>query len=220
MKRRERAAKVLEILRQGNPEPRTELHYSSPWQLLVAAVLSAQAIDSQVNKVTKTLFAKYPGPAEIAALTPEQLAEEIKSLGLYHNKARHLVATARLVVSAYGGRLPGTRAGLQSLPGVGRKTANIILSTVFGLPALAVDTHVFRVAGRLGLAQGRTPEETERQLMRVIPRNLWTSTHHWLVLHGRYVCQARRPRCRDCPLCSYCQYYSDNSGSVDNLPSR
>lgn len=208
MKRRERAAKVLEILRQANPDPQTELQYSSPWQLLVAAVLSAQSADSQVNKVTKTLFAKYPGPAEIAALTPEQLAEEIKSLGLYHNKARHLVATARLIVSAYGGQLPGTRAGLQALPGVGRKTANVILSTVFSQPALAVDTHVFRVAGRLGLAQGRTPEVTERQLTRVIPRKLWTAAHHWLVLHGRYVCLARRPHCHICPLCSYCLYFA------------
>ncbi len=199
---------MLEILRQANPYPQTELRFSSPWQLLVAAVLSAQSTDIQVNKVTAALFAGYPGPAEMAALREEQLAEEIKSLGLYRHKAKYLLATARLLVEKYGGRVPKSRAELQSLPGVGRKTANVVLSTAFGVPALAVDTHVYRVAGRLGLAQGRTPEETERQLTRVIPREMWTSAHHWLVLHGRYICLARRPRCRSCPLCTHCDYYA------------
>jgi endonuclease-3 len=212
MKRGERAVRILEILREANPNPQTELKFSSPWQLLVAAVLSAQSTDTQVNKVTAGLFARYPGPAEMAALTEEQLASEIKTLGLYRHKSRYLLATAQLIMGRFSGKVPSTREELQSLPGVGRKTANVVLSTAFSVPALAVDTHVYRVAGRLGLAKAHTPEEAERQLTRVIPRHLWTSAHHWLVLHGRYVCLARRPRCRNCPLCSYCRYYSEKNG--------
>ena len=203
--------KVLEILRKANPNPQTELKFASPWQLLVAAVLSAQSTDVQVNKVTSALFARYPGPAEMAALTEEQLASEIKTLGLYRHKSRYLLATAQLIMERFNGKVPSRREELQSLPGVGRKTANVILAAAFSVPALAVDTHVFRVAGRLGLAKAHTPEEAERQLTRVIPRHLWTNAHHWLVLHGRYVCLARRPRCGICPLCSFCCYYSEEN---------
>jgi len=220
MKRSERAAKVLEVLRASNPSPQTELEFSSPWQLLVAAILSAQSTDVQVNKVTAALFVRYPGPADLAALTEEQLASEIKTLGLYRHKSKYLLATARLVMERFGGTVPKERAKLQSLPGVGRKTANVILSTAFCIPALAVDTHVFRVAGRLGLAEARTPEGTERQLTRIIPRDLWTSAHHWLVLHGRYVCLARRPRCQSCLLSSSCRYYQDNNRRQAAFPGQ
>jgi len=214
MKRKERASKILQILREGNPHPQTELRFSTPWQLLVATVLSAQSTDKQVNKVTETLFAKFPTAAEMAALTAEQLAAEIKSIGLYRHKSKYLVAAAQTVRDEYAGQVPKTRAELQSLPGVGRKTANVILSNAFGIPALAVDTHVFRVAGRLGLVKAHTPEEAERQLTRVIPREQWSSAHHWLILHGRYLCVARRPRCPICPLSAHCQYCSLNKGQT------
>lgn len=213
MKRTERAKAIFTALKQENPHPDTELNYETPWQLLAAAMLSAQSTDKQVNKVTAGLFEKYPGPAEIAALTPDELAEEIKTLGLFRNKSKHLVAAAHAVVENHGGQVPNAREKLQELPGVGRKTANVVLANAFGIPALAVDTHVFRVANRIGLAKAKTPEETEKQLMRAIPKEMWADAHHWLILHGRYVCTARSPRCPECVISKYCQYYEKQSKS-------
>jgi endonuclease-3 len=212
LKRRgEQAAAVLSALAETNPRPHTELHYRTPWQLLVAAVLSARTTDRQVNQVTARLFAKYPGPADIAALTPEELAEEIKNIGLFRNKSRHLVTAARAVLDRHGGQVPGTVEELMTLPGVGRKTANVVVSNAFNVPALAVDTHVFRVARRLGLARSKTPEKVERQLTRIIPREMWSDAHHWLILHGRYTCTARSPRCAECPVSSACDHYRTGS---------
>jgi endonuclease III len=205
--RKEKAAFILNVLRELNPEPATELNYATPWQLLVAAVLSAQSTDKQVNKVTAALFRKFPGPAELAELEPEELAGEIKTLGLFRNKSKHLVAAAKVVVSEYNGQVPAIFEQLQKLPGVGRKTANVVLANAFGIPALAVDTHVFRVANRTGLAKAKSPEETEKQLTRAIPRELWASAHHWLILHGRYTCTARNPRCLQCPVAIHCDDY-------------
>lgn len=216
MRRKEKAAYILAILRENNPHPATELNYATPWQLLTAAVLSAQSTDRQVNRVTADLFEKYPGPAEMAALTPEELAVEIKSLGLFRNKSRHLVEAARVLLEKYGGIVPDTREGLMSLPGVGRKTANVVLANAFGIPALAVDTHVFRVANRLGLARAKKPEETEQQLTRVIPRENWADAHHWLILHGRYICTARNPQCPYCPISQYCEYDKKNSKNMQS----
>ncbi len=208
LKQRKRQARmVLSALAAANPHPRTELRYRTPWQLLVAAVLSAQTTDRQVNRVTEQLFAKYPGPEEMAALTPEALAEEIKNVGLFRAKSRHLVAAAKTVVECYGGKVPSATEELMSLPGVGRKTANVVISNAFGVPALAVDTHVFRVANRLGLAQAKTPEEAESQLTGIIPREMWSDAHHWLILHGRYTCTARSPRCEQCPVSTACDHY-------------
>ncbi|MDW7652267.1 MAG: endonuclease III [Bacillota bacterium] len=208
MKRKDRAEAILSVLKRQNPNPGTELNYETPWQLLAAAVLSAQSTDKQVNKVTETLFKKYPGPAEIAALTPDQLAEEIRTLGLFRNKSKHLVAAASAIMTEHAGEVPQNRDALQALPGVGRKTANVVLANAFGIPALAVDTHVFRVANRTGLAKAKTPEQVEKQLMRAIDRPLWADAHHWLILHGRYVCTARSPRCPACPVNIHCQYFS------------
>lgn len=207
MTRKERARVIFEILAELNPNPKTELNYETAWQLLAAAMLSAQSTDKQVNKVTSKLFHKFPGPAEIAMLEPEQLAEEIKTLGLFRNKSKHLVAAAHAVLAQHGGEVPQNREDLQALPGVGRKTANVILANAFNIPALAVDTHVFRVANRLGLAKAKTPEVVEQQLMRAIPRVLWPAAHHWLILHGRYTCVARTPKCPACPISEHCHQY-------------
>jgi endonuclease-3 len=204
--RKEKAKEILALLNEENPHPVTELSYKTPWQLLVATVLSAQSTDKQVNKVTAALFQKFPEPAAMAQLQPEELAEEIKTLGLFRNKSKHLVATAKALMEKYGGEVPATLSELQELPGVGRKTANVVLASAFGIPALAVDTHVFRVANRTGLAKAKTPEETEKQLTRAIARELWADAHHWLILHGRYICVARNPRCLQCPIFNYCNY--------------
>lgn len=207
MKRKDKASRIIEILQESNPKPATELHYETPWQLLVAAVLSAQATDKQVNKITEQLFKDYPEPADIAAVTAEELAEKIKSIGLFRNKSKNLVAAARDVLDKFNGQVPQTRDELQSLPGVGRKTANVVLANAFGIPALAVDTHVYRVANRTGLAKAKTPEETEKQLTKIIPDKLWGDAHHWLILHGRYICVARNPKCGICPISIHCKYY-------------
>jgi len=197
----------LAELAKLNPQPQTELNFETPWQLLVAAVLSAQSTDKQVNKVTASLFAKYPNPADIAALTPDELAQEVRNVGLFRNKSKHLVAAARAIMEQHNGDVPQTFTELASLPGVGRKTANVVQSVAFGIPALAVDTHVFRVANRLGLAKAKTPEGTEQQLTWAIPRALWSDAHHWLILHGRYTCVARKPKCTICPVNDHCLYF-------------
>ncbi|MBE3591246.1 MAG: endonuclease III, partial [Firmicutes bacterium] len=199
-----RHREILERLRALYPNPKTALHWTTPFELLVATMLSAQSTDARVNQVTARLFPKYRTPADFAALSPEALAEEIRDVGLFRTKAAHIVEASRLILERHGGEVPGEREALEALPGVGRKTANVVLANAFGVPAIAVDTHVFRVANRLGLARARTPEETERQLMRRIPKKDWADAHHWLIYHGRRVCHARRPRCEACALADLC----------------
>jgi endonuclease III len=205
-KRQALAESVFERLAAANPEPKGELEYVNPFTLLVAVVLSAQATDAGVNKATKALFAVADTPEKMLALGEEKLAERIKTIGLYRAKARHIIALSRTIVDEYGGHTPKDRAALESLPGVGRKTANVVLNTAFGAPTIAVDTHVFRVANRLGVAPGKTPREVEDELMRVIPERFLRHAHHWLILHGRYVCRARTPLCGSCLLNDLCLY--------------
>ncbi len=193
-------------LAAANPEPRGELEYADPFTLLVAVVLSAQATDAGVNKATKALFPVADTPEKMVALGEERLAERIRTIGLYRAKARHIVALSRAILEQYGGETPRDRAALETLPGVGRKTANVVLNTAFGEPTVAVDTHVFRVANRLGIATGATPRAVEDELLLVIPTRFLGHAHHWLILHGRYVCKARRPLCGSCVLCDICPY--------------
>ena len=195
---------LLRALDALYPDPRTELDHQSPWELLVATILSAQSTDKGVNQATPALFARYPDPQSMALATPEELEPFISRLGLYHNKAKSLAATAREIVSRFGGQVPATREALMTLPGVGRKTANVVLSNAYGIPAFAVDTHVFRVSQRLGLASGKSVDHIEEQLMAAIPESLWTRAHHWLILHGRRVCMARNPACARCTLKALC----------------
>ena len=193
-------------LRAANPAPRSELHYRNTFELLVAVVLSAQATDASVNKVTPALFAAAPDARAMAALGAEGIAAHIRSIGLYRTKANNVAALSALLLQRHDGQVPGTRDALEALPGVGRKTANVVLNIAFGEPTLAVDTHIFRVANRLGLAPGKTPLEVERGLLAVVPARDLHDAHHWLILHGRYVCKARRPECWRCALSDLCPY--------------
>ena len=192
--------------RRSTPSRAGNSTYINPFTLLVAVVLSAQATDAGVNKATKALFAVADTPETMVALGEEGLAERIRTIGLYRAKARHIIALSRTIVEKYGGETPRNRAALEALPGVGRKTANVVLNTAFGEPTVAVDTHVFRVANRLGIAPGKTPREVEDELMQVIPERFLRHAHHWLILHGRYVCKARLPRCGACVLNDICPY--------------
>ncbi len=193
-------------LQADNPAPRSELEYSTPFELLVAVLLSAQATDVGVNKATRRLFAVANTPQAILALGQEGLESYIQTIGLYRSKARHLLATCRILVERHGGEVPRTREALEALPGVGRKTANVILNVAFGEPTIAVDTHIFRVCNRTGLAPGKTPLEVERKLLERVPEKYLQHAHHWLVLLGRYVCQARKPRCWECKVARWCDY--------------
>jgi endonuclease-3 len=193
-------------LKAANPQPVTELEYTSAFELLCAVLLSAQATDISVNKATRALFRVANTPQKMLNLRLVGLEAHIKSIGLYHSKARHLLQTCHILVDQYGGAVPRTREALQALPGVGRKTANVVLNVAFGEPTLAVDTHIFRLANRTGLAPGKTPLEVEQKLLQRIPAAYLKDAHHWLVLHGRYVCQARKPRCWQCALTRYCDY--------------
>ncbi len=199
---------MFERLRAANPHPQTELEYSTPFELLVAVILSAQATDKSVNIATRKLFKAANTPQAILALGVEGLSEYVRSIGLYQGKARNIVATCRSLLEQHGGRVPEDRASLEALPGVGRKTANVILNTAFGQPTLAVDTHVFRVANRTGLAPGKTVREVEDRLLRVVPQEFLRDAHHWLILHGRYTCKARNPDCPSCPIADLCDYRS------------
>ncbi|MCX7961001.1 MAG: endonuclease III [Burkholderiales bacterium] len=201
-KRRELFAR----LRAANPEPRSELVYRTPFELLVAVVLSAQATDRSVNAATERLFRVANTPQAIVALGEEKLAGYIRSIGLYRTKAKNIVALSRLLLERHGAEVPRTRAELEALPGVGRKTANVVLNVAFGEPTVAVDTHIFRVANRTGLAPGRTPAEVERSLLAATPPEFLRHAHHWLILHGRYVCTARRPKCPRCPIRDLCAW--------------
>lgn len=193
-------------LAQANPHPTTELEYGSPYQLLVAVVLSAQATDKSVNLATRGLFATAPTPEAMLGLGEDGVAEHIRTIGLYRNKARNTVALSRMLLERYAGEVPHDRAALEALPGVGRKTANVVLNTVFGDPVMAVDTHIFRLANRTGLAPGKDVIAVEKALMRRIPRQYLRDAHHWLILHGRYVCTARRPRCGECIVRDLCDF--------------
>ncbi len=197
---------VLTALARCYPDARCALRYRNPFELLVATILSAQSTDSTVNKVTPRLFSRFPDPQALAAAEVEEIEECIRECGLYRMKARNIRAACQMLVERHGGEVPCDREALERLPGVGRKTANVVLSNAFGVPAIAVDTHVFRVANRLGLADARDPRETERQLMERIPREHWSQAHHWLIHHGRQVCRARRPNCTACALVPWCRY--------------
>ena len=197
---------IFERLRAANPQPTTELEYSTPFELLVAVMLSAQATDKSVNLATRKLFAVANTPQAILALGQKGLESYIKTIGLYQTKAKNLIETCRILIERYGGEVPRDREALQSLPGVGRKTANVVLNTAFGEPTIAVDTHVFRVANRTGLAPGKDVLEVERKLERFTPEEFKRNCHHWLILHGRYVCVARNPKCPRCIIRDLCEY--------------
>jgi len=204
-----KAAKVRAIyerLRDANPEPRTELEYRTPFELLVAVILSAQATDKSVNRVTPRLFRVAPTPQKVVALGIEGLSEHIKTIGLYNSKAKNIIAASRILVEQHGGKVPRDREALEALPGVGRKTANVVMNSAFGEPTIAVDTHIFRVANRTRLAPGDSVREVEDKLMRVTPEEFRRDAHHWLILHGRYVCKARRPDCPRCLIADLCEY--------------
>ena len=191
-------------LKAANPAPQTELAFSSVFELLAAVLLSAQATDVSVNKATRALFALAPTPKKMLALGVAGVEAHIRSIGLFHTKAKNLVETCRILIEAHGGEVPRTREALQALPGVGRKTANVVLNVAFGEAAMAVDTHIFRVGNRTGLAPGKNPLEVEMQLMKRIPPAYLVDAHHWLILHGRYVCQARKPLCAVCGVARWC----------------
>lgn len=197
---------IYERLRRHNPKPETELRYTNPFELLVSVILSAQATDVGVNKATEKLYALANTPQAILELGPRRLKDCIRTIGLYNNKAENILKTCRLLMERHGGEVPRTREELEALPGVGRKTANVILNTAFGEPTIAVDTHIFRVANRTGLAKGRTPREVENRLVRLTPGEFRKDAHHWLILHGRYTCVARTPRCPACVIADLCEY--------------
>lgn len=198
--------RIFERLKAANPTPTTELIYRTPFQLLVAVILSAQATDKSVNKATEKLFKIAATPQAILKLGEKGLKNYIKSIGLFNSKAKNIMETCRLLVERHKGKVPDSREDLEALPGVGRKTANVILNTAFGQPTIAVDTHIFRVANRIGLAAARTPLAVEKQLLETVPRQYLHDAHHWLILHGRYVCMARKPLCSSCIIRDLCEY--------------
>ena len=205
MNKQKRTA-IFSKLRDLDPNPDTELHYHSPFQLLISVILSAQATDVSVNKATDKLYPVASTPESILALGVDKLTPYIKTIGLYNNKASNIIKTCRILIHEHDSEVPRTREALERLPGVGRKTANVVLNTAFGEPTIAVDTHIFRVCNRTGLAKGKTPIAVERGLMRTTPEEFRKDAHHWLILHGRYVCQARKPLCGSCPIIDWCEY--------------
>ncbi|MBR1834588.1 MAG: endonuclease III [Bacteroidales bacterium] len=218
MTQKERYERMIAYFEEARPTAQSELKYENPFQLLVAVILSAQCTDKRVNMTTPALFAAYPDAATMAQATPEEIFEYIHSISYPHNKSKHLAGMARKLMEDFGGEVPSDVDELQTLPGVGRKTANVIASVVFNLPALAVDTHVFRVANRIGLTRNsKNPLQTERELVKHIPEEKIPIAHHWLILHGRYVCQARKPHCAECGLTELCLWYQ-KSASKKNTP--
>jgi len=203
-KRRE----IFERLRASNPSPTTELAYRSPFELLIAVILSAQATDKGVNKATEKLFAVANNPEAMLGLGEEGIREHIRTIGLFNTKAKNILASCERIIRLHRGEVPRDRSSLEALPGVGRKTANVILNTAFGEPTIAVDTHIFRVANRTGLAPGKNVREVEDRLLRWVPEPFRKDAHHWLILHGRYICVARKPRCAQCPIDDLCEYRS------------
>jgi endonuclease III len=204
---------IFAQLRAANPNPTTELEYRTPFELLVAVVLSAQATDRSVNLATRKLFAVAGTPAAIAALGEEGLVPYIQAIGLFRTKAKNVARLAQILVEQHGGEVPRSREALQALPGVGRKTANVVLNTAFGEPTIAVDTHIFRVANRTGLAPGKNVDEVERRLEKFVPDEFRKDAHHWLILHGRYVCKARKPECWRCTIAPWCEYRKKTSAA-------
>ena len=203
---RHKRTEIFERLRAANPKPTTELRYDTPFELLVAVILSAQATDVSVNKATEKLFAKANTPRAILDLGIDGLTRYIRSIGLFNSKAKNIIKTCRILLDRHDGEVPRQRSALEALPGVGRKTANVILNTAFGEATIAVDTHIFRVANRTGIAPGKTPLEVEKRLLRLTPEEFKKDAHHWLILHGRYVCKARRPDCPNCRISDLCEY--------------
>ncbi|OGQ57959.1 MAG: endonuclease III [Deltaproteobacteria bacterium RIFCSPLOWO2_02_FULL_50_16] len=201
--------KILKTLEGRYPRAGTALTHKNPFEMLIATILSAQCTDKRVNTVTQVLFKKCRTPHDFVRLGKGNLERSIKTCGLYHTKAKNIVAACRMILNDYEGQVPQGREALMKLPGVGRKTANVVLSNAFGIPAIAVDTHVFRVSHRLGLVKARNPEETEKQLMEVIPRRQWSRAHHWLIHHGRALCHARKPNCLECPVRQWCQDFNE-----------
>lgn len=199
--------KIFEILSKNNENPKTELVYKNDFTLLVAVILSAQATDISVNLATKSLFEIYDTPEQILNLGEEGLKKYIKSIGLFNSKAKNIIALCKILISDHQSSVPNSFEELVKLPGVGRKTANVVLNCLFGLPTMAVDTHVFRVAKRIGLAKGNSPEAVEKELLQIIDGKWQGHAHHWLILHGRYICKARKPDCDICPIKEYCEYY-------------
>ena len=205
-----RCAQIFERLAHANPQPTTELIYHSPFQLLIAVILSAQATDKSVNQATPGLFAQAPTAQAMYALGVEGIKAQIKRIGLYNHKAAHIHQTCEILLRQYQGEVPRERAQLEALPGVGRKTANVILNTAFGEPTIAVDTHIFRVANRTGIAPAKTVNGVEKRLLEVVPDTFKQHAHHWLILHGRYICTARKPACIRCPIADLCCFYLQN----------
>ncbi|MEE2565395.1 endonuclease III [Hyphobacterium marinum] len=208
----EEAADLFARLAQDRPEPKTELDYTSPFTLVVAVALSAQATDVGVNKATKGLFAAADTPEKMVALGEDAIRDHIKTIGLFRNKAKNVFALSQKIIDEYGGEVPASREALETLPGVGRKTANVVMNEAFGEPTIAVDTHIFRVSNRTGLAPGKTPFEVEQKLEAITPPEFLKGAHHWLILHGRYVCKARKPDCPNCPIADLCRYEDKTVG--------
>ncbi len=200
---------VLELLHKMYPNPESELNYSNPFELLVATILAAQCTDVRVNKVTKELYKQYKRPEDFLKLSEEELGELIRSCGFYRNKSKNILKACKIIVNKHSGQIPDTREELMELPGVGRKTANVVISNAFNKPAIAVDTHVFRVSNRIGLASSNNVDDTEKDLMKNIKKEDWSDAHHWLIFHGRRVCKARKPQCEMCPLTKYCLYFKN-----------
>ena len=203
---KKKVAVIFARLKSRNPQPTTELEYSTPFELLVAVILSAQATDKSVNLATRTLFKHANTPQAIAQLGVAGLSDYIRTIGLFNSKAKNVIAMCRILLEQHGGAVPQTREALEALPGVGRKTANVILNTAFGQPTIAVDTHIFRVANRTGLAPGETVRDVEDHLLKVVPPEYLHDAHHWLILHGRYTCVARKPKCPECPILELCEF--------------
>jgi len=203
---RSKRQQIFERLRAANPNPTTELEYGNPFQLLIAVILSAQSTDVGVNKATRALFNKVKTPKALLKLGEDGLKEYIKTIGLFNTKARNIIKTCAILEAQHKGKVPDDRKSLEALPGVGRKTANVILNTAFGQPTIAVDTHIFRVANRTGIAPGKTVTEVEQRLLRLVPGEFMHDAHHWLILHGRYTCIARKPRCQSCVISDLCEY--------------
>lgn len=212
MTRKERYKSVVELFKKNNPDAETELEYNDPFQLLIAVILSAQCTDERINKVTPALFAHFPTPEHLAVVNAEEVFPFIKSVTYPNNKSKHLAGMAKMLVTDFKSEVPGDLADLQKLPGVGRKTANVIASVIYNQPAMAVDTHVFRVSKRIGLAnqKAQTPLEVEKQLVKYLDKEDVAIAHHWLILHGRYVCLARKPKCEKCKLSHLCRYFEKN----------
>jgi endonuclease-3 len=203
---RDKRTAIFSTLRALDPEPTTELEYQTPFELLIAVILSAQATDTSVNAATDKLYPVANTPAAILGLGVDGLKPYIKTIGLYNSKAENIIKTCKILLDEHGGDVPRTREALERLPGVGRKTANVVLNTAFGEPTIAVDTHIFRVSNRTGIAPGKTPLEVEKRLLRLTPEEFKKDAHHWLILHGRYICKARKPLCGDCPIVEWCEY--------------